>query len=109
MKILIWLKENVGSVIVAFIAALGAGIFWSYHKGRIRSFESQKAIERAHKEVAHIDGQIAELETRKEENRSQINRLQESRHLLQRQTLKIEQDVRKMTDEQIEQAFKDLY
>ena len=109
MKALIWLKDNVTSIIVAFIAALGAGVFWSYHRGKIRSLESQKAIERAHREVAHIDGQIAELESRKEENRSRIESLQESRYLLQRQTLELETDVRKMSDEQIERAFRDLY
>lgn len=108
-KVIAWLKDNVWAVVVALVAALGAGIFWAYHRGKIRSLEAQRAIEKAHREVARIDGQITELEVRKEENRVHIEELQAARKEVQRRTVELEEDVKGMSDEEVERAFQNLY
>lgn len=109
MKVLIWIKENVYSLIIAIVGMLGAGIFWSYHRGRIRSLESERFVERAHREVALIEGQINVLERRRDENKHVIEALRKVREEKQARTLSELRNIKGMTNEEIETAFKELF
>jgi hypothetical protein len=109
MKVIIWIKENIYSLIIALVGMLGAGFFWSYHRGRIRSLESEKFVERAHREVALIEEQINILEQRSDDNNHVIKALRQVREEKQAQTLSELQDIKGMTNEEIEQAFRALF
>jgi len=109
MQIITCIKKHLYTIITAFIAAVGAGIFWSYHKGKIRSLESEKFIERAHREVAKIEEQIVSLEEEKQDNKRVIEALHELRRERQAETLNKLQDIHDMKDEEIERAFRDLF
>ncbi len=109
MKFLNWLKRNVWAVVVGLVAALGAGLFWAYHNGKVRSLEVQGAVEKAHARVAALDAEREALEEAKDENRERIEAIR-----VESQAIKIEMvanagAVGKMSNAEIEQAFQDLY
>lgn len=109
MKFLGWLKRNVWAVVVALIAALGAGIFWAYHRGKVRSLEVQAAVEKAHARVAALDAEREALEERREENAARIEALEEEKRTIRAEAVALEEEVKGKTDEEIERAFRDLY
>lgn len=108
-KVWAWLKANVAAVVIALAAALGAGIFWAYHRGKVRSLKDQKAIEEAHRKVAALDAERIALEERREENAERIAALREERRAVQEELVGIENEVRDMDDDELERAFRDLY
>lgn len=104
-----WLKANVWALVTALVAMLGAGIFWQYHRGRIRSLEDQRVMDKARGEVAALDARRKVLAEQAVENAAAIAEIQETRVELQRQTVAIEQEVSGMSDSEVEAAFRDLY
>lgn len=109
MKFLAWLKRNVWAVVVALVAALGAGIFCAYHRGKVRSLETQAAVERAHRRVAALNAEREALEERRTVNAERIERLEEEKKTIQAEAVALEEDVKGKTDEEIARAFRDLY
>lgn len=104
-----WLAANVWVVVVALVAALGAGIFWGYHRGEVRKLEDEKAIEAARVKVAALDAERLALEERREENAERIAEIQEERRGVQAEIVGVEDEVEGMTDEDLEGAFRELY
>lgn len=108
-KVLIWLRDHIWTVVVASVALLGAGIFWSYYRGQIRSLQTQQLIDKAHGEVARIDKDIAGIEERKVINASIIQQLEEEKNEIKKRTLSLERDISEMSNEEVERAFQNLY
>ncbi len=104
-----WLGANLWAVIVALVAILGAGIFWGYHRGKVRSLEDEKAIAHARERVAALDAEREVLEESREENADRINDIQEERRTVQEELLTVEHDVVNMDDDELEAAFDELY
>lgn len=104
-----WLASNVWVVVVALVAMLGAGIFWGYHRGKIRSLEDEKAIAEAHAKVSALDAEREALEERRKENAERIVELRKERRMVQAELVAIEDDVAAMDDDELERAFRDLY
>ena len=104
-----WIRKNVVGLLVGTIAILGAGIFWGYHKRKIRNLEDHVAIKEAHRKVAGLDARREVLAEQAEENREAIAEIQEERVELQRQAVAIDQEVAEMSDEEVEAAFRALY
>jgi hypothetical protein len=109
MKFFRWLKRNAWAVAVAFVTALGAGIFWAYHRGRVRSLEVQVAVEKAHARVAALDAERSSLEERREANAARIEALEEEKRAIRAEAVALEEDVEGKTDDEIERAFGALY
>ncbi len=104
-----WLASNVWVVVVALVAMLGAGVFWGYHRGKIRKLEDEKAIAEAHAKVAALDAEREALEERREENADRIAELRKERRILQEDIVSIQGDVAVMDDDELEAAFRDLF
>jgi hypothetical protein len=103
------LKDNIWTVIVGIVGILGAGIFWSYHRGKIRSLKIQDEIEEAHKKVAVFDFERKLLDERKEENKKMIEIVEEKKKKIITNIVRIENDIGSMSDEEIEQSFRDMF
>ena len=108
-KALEWIKRNVWAVVVALVAALGTGIFWAYHNGKVRSLQVQKAVEKAHSKVAALDAERLALDERKEENLERIKAIEHEKNSIKVELVSLDRDIGEMSDEDIEKAFRDLY
>lgn len=104
-----WLGQNLWVVITALVAMLGAGIFWSYHRGKVGRLEDEKAIAEAKSRVAAFDAERDALEERREENAGRIAAIREERRSIQAELVGIETEVADMDDDELEAAFRDLY
>jgi hypothetical protein len=109
MKYIIWIKDNILAVLIAVIAMMGAGIFWSYHRGKIRSFEYGIEVQKAFGKIEKINVEIERLEVEKDTNSEMIDELRKRRIEIQREMVSIEQDIIDMSNEEIESAFRRLY
>lgn len=104
-----WFKKYVKPLAVALVAMLGAGIFWKYHRGKIRSLEDQAAIEKAHRKVAALDARREALAERAAENAEAITAIQSEREAVQREAVALESEVADMSPDELENAFRELY
>ncbi len=104
-----WLASNLWFVVTALVAMLGAGIFWGYHRGKIRKLEDEKAIAEARTKVAALDAEREAIGERREENAERIAEIHEERRLVQEELVSIEGDVAAMDEDELEAAFRDLY
>ena len=104
-----WFRDNLVVILVGVVAVLGAGIFWGYHNKKIRSLESEVAIKEAHRQVAGLDARREVLEVQAEENAEAIGVVQEQRRHIQRQVAALDHDVSEMSDDEVEEAFRDMY
>jgi uncharacterized protein HemX len=104
-----WLGRNLWAVGAALVAALGAGLVWHYHRGKIRSLEDQAAVEKAHRQVAALDARRQALAERTDQHADEIAAIREERVEVQRAIVKLDHDVTAMTDEQVEAEFRRLF
>lgn len=109
MQIIIWLKENIWPIVIAIVAILGSGIFWSYHRGKIRSIEVQRTLDVAHSRVSALDAMQLELKKKWIENQREIDDLESKKKKIMESAVAIENDVKKMDEIEIERAFRELY
>lgn len=109
MKAFAWIKRNIWTLVVSLVAALGAGIFWAYHRGTVRSLEVQAAVEKAYTRVAALDAEKDLLEERREENILRIESIEEEKRAIRMEAVALEEEVKGKTDEEIESAFRALY
>ena len=104
-----WIRKNAAALIVALVAAVGAGIFWSYHRGKVRSLKTQVAVEEAHKKVAALDARREVLAEHAAANQEAIQAVQKERREIQREAVALEIEVAGMADLEVLAAFRDLY
>lgn len=108
-KLYQWIKANILFIVTAFIAALGSGIFWAYHNGKIRSLKTQNKIDKAYIEVAKLDTEIKILEEMKDENKKEIDELKDRRVEVIENIVSTSTEIGSMNDKEIESSFRDLY
>jgi len=55
MKYWLWIKDNLAALIVAFIAIMGAGMFWRYHRKTVASLKDDHAVQQALRRVTMLN------------------------------------------------------
>lgn len=104
-----WLGQNLWALAGFVIAALGAGVLWNLHRGRVRRLEDEVAIKDAVRKVTALDSRRQALAERADENRVEIEAVQAERVEIVRSAVAVERRVEGMSDDDLEAEFRRLY
>lgn len=104
-----WCRAHGKVVAATLVAILGAGWAIQYHQRKTRSLRDDLAVSKARGKVAALDARREALRERGEAAKAELATLAEERAAIQRETLSLSGDVSKLTDAEVERAFRDLY
>jgi len=104
-----WFRKWAWAFVLGLVAVLGAGLVWNASRRRTARIADELAVEKARRKVAALDARRAALDERDTEHAAEIAAIREERQAIAREIVGLDADVAAMTDEEVADAFRDLY
>lgn len=104
-----WFRKWAWAFVLGLVAVLGAGLVWNASRRRTARLADELAVEKARRKVAALDARRAALDERDAAHAAEIEAIREERQAIAREVVGLDADVAAMTDEEVADAFRDLY